>query len=134
MSRENVELVRSIVAAWERGDFSSAEWAHPDVEYVIADGPTPGRWTGLAGLAEGWRNWLSAWENYSAEGEDYIPIDDERVLALVRFSGRGRTSGLEVGQMRARGANLFHIRDGKVVRLVTYLDRAEALEAVGLRE
>jgi hypothetical protein len=35
VSQENVELVRSISAAHERGDYGSAEWAHPDIEYVI---------------------------------------------------------------------------------------------------
>jgi len=43
----NVELVRSIIEAWERGDYSSAEWAHPEIEYVFADGPLDG--TGRAG-------------------------------------------------------------------------------------
>ena len=40
MSRQNVDLVPSTYAAWEGGDFRSVKWAHPDIEYVSADGPT----------------------------------------------------------------------------------------------
>jgi hypothetical protein len=46
----------------ERGDYSSAEWAHPEIEFVLADGPDPGSWTGLVGVAEGWRDRLDELE------------------------------------------------------------------------
>ena len=134
MSRGNVELVRSIFAAWERGDFSSAEWAHPEIELVIADGPTPGSSTGIAAMGEQWRGALSAFEELRTEADEYRVLDHERVLVLMRFGGRGKTSGLEVGQMQTEGANLFHVRDGKVTRLVLYWDRERALEEVGVLE
>ena len=130
MSSENVELVRSIYAAWERGDFSSAEWADPDIEYVVVDGPEPGRWTGLKGMAEGWRSWLRGWTDFRAEPDDYLRLDDDRILALVHNSATGRTSGLELEQRSV--ANLFELRDGKVVRLVIYLERQHAFADLGL--
>jgi ketosteroid isomerase-like protein len=128
----NIDLVRSIYAAWERGDYGSAEWAHPEIEYVIADGPSPGRWTGLAGMADGVRDALGAWTDIRQEAEEYRELDDERVLVLTRYGGRGKTSGLELEQMRAGGATLFHVRDRKVTRLVHYWDRERALADLGL--
>ena len=134
MSQENVEVVRSISAPWASGDFSSAEWAHPEIEYVIADGPAPGRWTGVAGMVEGWRDFLSAWEGWHADADEYRELDGGRVLVLFQFSAHGKASGLEAGEIRTKGGLLFHLRDGTVVRLVLFWDRERALEDVGLSE
>jgi ketosteroid isomerase-like protein len=132
VSSANLELVRTLYAAWERGDFSATEWADPEIEYVIADGPAPGRWTGLAGMAEAYRAVLEVWEGFRGEAQEYRELDDERVLVLVRVSARGKTSGLEVGQTGARTANLIHIREGKVTKMVYYWDRNRALADLGL--
>jgi ketosteroid isomerase-like protein len=133
---ENLDLVRSLYADWGRGDFSSVEWAHPEIEYVIADGPSAGRWTGLAGMMKGWRDFLSAWDQFQAQVEEYRELDGERILALVHFSGRGKASGLEAAQWTTTkgGVNLFHVRGGKVTRLVIYFDRGRALADLGLEE
>jgi ketosteroid isomerase-like protein len=130
----NLDLVRSIYADWERGDYSSAEWAHPEIEYVRAEGPAAGTWTGLAGMAEGVRDFLSAWEHYRVEAEEFRELDDERVLAFDHRSGRGRVSGLELGQMRTQSAHVFHVRDGKVTKLAAYSDRDRALADLGLED
>lgn len=132
MASGNLEFVRSLYADWERGDYSSAEWAAPDIEYVVADGPTPGRWTGLGGMADGTREFLSAWENYRAEVEEYRELDDERVLIFLTYRGRGKLSGVELEQVGGKGAHVVHIRNGKVTRLVRYLIRDHALTDLGL--
>ena len=134
MSQENVEIVRSIYAAWERGDFGSVEWIHPETEWVVADGPTPGRWTGLPNMAEAWRSVLGAWEGFRMRAQEYRELDDERVLVLHQWSGRGKTSGLEVAEMQTNAASLFYVRSGKVTRFVSYWDGERALEDLGLSE
>jgi ketosteroid isomerase-like protein len=134
MSSGNVELVRSIHEAWERGDYSSAEWADPEFEWVVADGPEPCSGKGLIGLAEAWSAWLSAWEDLRVGVDEYRDLGDERVLILQRKSGRGKHSGLEIGEMHAESATLCHVRGGKVTKMILYYDRENALADLGLRE
>jgi hypothetical protein len=88
--------------------------------------------SGIASLAEAWREFLETWEEWRVEAEDYRELDDERVLVLIRIRGRGKASGLEVDQISAQGANLFHIRDRKVTRLTLYWNRERALADAGL--
>ena len=133
MAPSNVELVRSIYADWERGDFSSVEWVvHPEIEVVVADGPMPGTWRGWAGLAQAWRQWTDAWADFRAEPDELRELDGDRVLVLLRRSGSGKTSGLDLGEVRSKGAAVYHFRDGKVARIVAYMDSERGLADLGL--
>jgi ketosteroid isomerase-like protein len=54
------------------------------------------------------------------------------VLVLFQVSGRGKTSGLELAEMQTKTANVVHIRDGKVMKIVFYFDCERALTDLGL--
>jgi ketosteroid isomerase-like protein len=131
---EDLDLVRSIYADWERGDFSSAAWAHPEIEYLMVDGPLPGSSTGLAAMAGAVRELLNVWQDYRVEADECRELDDERVLVIVKARGRGKTSGLDLERASGLGANLFHVHDGIVTKFVAYFDRDRALADLGLAE
>ena len=67
----------------------------------------------------------------SFEPERFFDVDDGRVLVFVRVSATGQGSGTPV---EIRAAHEFTIRGGRVVRFKAYANRADALEAAGLRE
>ena len=129
-----MELVRSILAAWELGDFSHVDWADSGIELVVADGPESGTHTGHAEMAAGWRGFLGAWGDYRVVADEYRELDGERVLVLMQHGGYGKASGLGDAQLKTEGANVFHIRNGQVVRLVLYWHRNRALADLGLTE
>jgi ketosteroid isomerase-like protein len=131
---ENLDLVRSICSAWERGDFAASDWADPEIESGWADGPAPGSRIGVAAMAESERDFLNAWADVRLAVGEYRELDGQRVLVFIHASGRGKTSGLDLGQMNKTAACLFDIRDGKVIRLVNYWDRDRALADLGLAE
>jgi len=129
MSQENVEVVRRFYGdpdPW--GTFAAL--VAPDAEFdftaVYPDGSV------LRGIDEvrRFRDEVP-WESLHFEVERLIEVDEERVLALVRAVGVGQLSGVS-GE--ARVAHEFTIRAGLLVRFKVYGDRAEALEAAGLRE
>jgi ketosteroid isomerase-like protein len=125
----NLDLVRSIYADWGRGELLRVDWADPEIEFVIADGPEPGTWIGLEEMAGISRDFLSAWKDWRIVAEAYRELDDTRVLVLLRRGAHDRRSGL---QLFEQGANLLQLRDGKVTRLVFYWDRDRALADLGL--
>jgi hypothetical protein len=132
MTSANLALVRRVWDAWTRGDFRSQDWAHLDIEFTIADGPAPGTWRSLAGMAEGWRGFVDAWSDYRSEAEEYRELTDDRVLVLGSHIGRGRSTGVAAEELRAKGASLFEIRDRKVTRLVLHMDYRRALAELDL--
>jgi hypothetical protein len=132
MPSANLELVRSIYADWERGDFSRIDWAHPDIEFVYVGGPEPGAVKGIGEMAGAYASWLNAWEGFCVLAEDCRELDDTRVLALVHNAGRGKGSGLDIEQVIGKGANLFVISEGRVRRLLIYFDRERALAELGV--
>ena len=131
---ENLDLVRSIIACWERGELLPEQWsawADPEIEFVTVGGPEPSSHTGLTDAGPRIAEFLDVWEYYRVEAEEYRELDGERVLVMTRQSGRGKGSGVEIEQLRA---TLFHIRGGKVTRRVNYWDRECALADLGLEE
>lgn len=131
---ENLELVKSIFAAWSSGDFTSADWADPEIELEMVGGLSSGKWTGLSEMTEAWAGLLRAWDHLRAIPEQYRELEDGRVLVYLRNEGRGKGSGIEIGRISARSANVFTVRDEKVTRLELYWDREDAISNLGLAD
>lgn len=129
---EQLELVRTIYAAWERGDYSSVAWAHTELEYTIADGPSPGSWSGVTGMVAGFREILAAWEDWGVVADEYLELPGDRVLVSFTCTGRGKTSGVDLAQLHVNGATLFEVDNGRVTRIVQYFERSRALADLGL--
>jgi ketosteroid isomerase-like protein len=130
MSQENLEIVRALFARWNEGDYSSTDWAAPDIAFVI-NVPGSGTSQGVEAMGKSWGNYLEAWKEFRGVPQKIIEAGNQ-VLVLNEFGGRGSASGVPITGMR--GAALFTFEAGRVVRLALFGDWDEALEAAGLRE
>ena len=133
MSLENVEIVRGIWEADRRRDREAASAAYaPNVEWEDNTGLW-GDWGvahGPNGVQQAWRRWYEAFENVEIEFGEVADAGDV-VVVTYHLSARGRGSGVEVRQPITL---VWTLVAGKAVRIRSYASRAEALEAVGLRE
>ena len=132
MSQANVEIVRKVFAALNRGDETALGLAHPE---IVIDATrsvfNPKTYFGREGI----RQWLAdtneIWEDMHTEQNEFIDAGD-RVVVIGRLVGKGKGSGVEV---ESPNGTILTIRDGLVIRSETgYTSRREALEAAGLRE
>jgi uncharacterized protein len=133
MSQENVEVVRRAWQALARRDNEAAFALYdPEVEIDLTGSGFPGAgvYHGLEGVRSWNREWLGAFGGFSADVEEWIDAG-EQVIAMVRWHGRGKLSGTPAQMLRA---HVWTLRDGKLLRLRIYDDKATALEAAGLRE
>ncbi|MEX2253201.1 MAG: nuclear transport factor 2 family protein [Thermoleophilaceae bacterium] len=137
MSQENVDASRWLVEKFNARDLTAfASKLHEDVEWVPALIPMveAGSESEFRGIEGFWR-WIAATDEVMAEfrveAEAYHDVGDDRVLLLGLVVGRGRASG---APFRADLGQVLTFRDGRVVSYRGYLHRADALEAVGLRE
>ena len=128
MSEENVEIVRRLLEAVNRRDFDAMlATGDPEIEIV----------TLMAGTYRGHAGWRQLVEQMAEEvsgfqfvPEDLIDVGQDRVVAVTRWVGTGRTSGIAVPDTTI--GFVYTLRDGLVVRQESFRNKDDALKAVGL--
>jgi uncharacterized protein len=132
MSQENVDALRPVYDEWAKGNFEPQFSVYaPDMQWgYSSEFPESGMAVEIGQKSGRLRDFLSPWERWLCEAEEYIDAGD-RVVVFTQYRGTGKESGVEVD---TRGAHVWTMRDGKAVRLEVFSARRRALEAAGLGE
>jgi ketosteroid isomerase-like protein len=136
VSRKNIETVRRVYDAAARRDGATVLALYdPEVELDLSRIPLAaltgrGIYRGHEGLRSMFGDWYEAFEPYEEHCDELIDAG-EHVISVVTGRGRGRASGTDVEMPFIL---VWTIRDGKIVRLVWFPTRADAVEAVGREE
>ena len=127
MSQENVEIVCGIVEDAVRGRWeeSARQSGRTPRSHGTVGGLHEGSvWRGPEQITEVFEQDAEAWDERRFEVEEFIDAGDS-VVVLVHEFRRGKGSGVE---MDTDTAVVYELRDGRVVRIQGYMDRAQALE------
>ncbi len=130
MPRENVEILRLVYEA-DLDSQDVLQYLDPGVElYPGIDAPDQHmRYVGREGWSEFIAGATEAWESVTIEPEEIIETGD-RILSIDRWVFRGR-DGIEIDRELP---TIFTFRNGLIVRIDGFTDKAQALEAAGLSE
>ena len=130
MSRENLEIVLDGYARYNAGERTPQLWfRHPDAEYHVArDDPDSAVHRGIDAIRRQFASWEEAYPDLRVEVLD-ARANGDQVFLWVRFVGHGAISGIP---LEMELAHLYTMRDAKAAKVVEYMDRDEALAAVGL--
>jgi ketosteroid isomerase-like protein len=129
---EQIQLLKAAYAAMTRRDYAAMEEFF-DADIEVREPPElPGASVsrGRAGAVRILMKLQEAFADMEFRTHDFRQIDD-CVLVSMDWLGRGVGSGV---QSRVGLWHLWWFRNGLAVRVHAYLDRAQALEAVGLRD
>jgi ketosteroid isomerase-like protein len=132
MTRQNVEAVRSMFEAVQRGDVPAAlAYIHPDVKVrpSLVGGLEGTVYTGLDGYRQFLDDVDSMWEDFQVEIQEVRDLGDT-VVVLGHTWGRGR-EGIVVDDP---GGWVFGMRDGKIHRFRSFNTWEEALGAAELSD
>jgi ketosteroid isomerase-like protein len=132
MSEENVEIMRAAAEAMSRGDAAAAlEALDPDIEWhATVGGIDEGRvYHGRGEVAQAFAEYFEVWERMELRAEDYIDAGEGRVVVFWHEVAKGRESGAVV---ETDTGTVNTVRDGKIVLVHSFMDRAQALEAAEL--
>jgi ketosteroid isomerase-like protein len=135
MSEENVGLVRELNEAVNRRDLDAfIALLSPDVVWEV-NPELPGLrevYRGRAEVRDLVSELLEVGDSSSeVQLEEITDLGDGRVLADTLLTGRGKSSGVPV---ELHYWQVLWVAEGKIARRQVFMDRAEALEAAGLRE
>jgi ketosteroid isomerase-like protein len=134
MSAENIELVRAATEAMERGDAEGALAAlDTEIEWhATVGGVDEGRVArGHDEVVQGFLDYFEVWERIELRAEDFIDAGGEEVVVFFHEVAKGRKSGIVV---ETDTGTINTVRNGKIVRVRSYMDRDEALRAAGLSD
>ncbi len=127
MSQENVEILRKLQDAWNRGERDLAGAYHPDVEFLPQRAATEGGYYGLSGINAFIADTSEVFDKFEMNFE-FTDLG-ERVLAFGTIHVRAKGSGVETD---IQTGGLFEFRDGRIVRWEDFGSKSKAMEAAGL--